>query len=98
MLYKLIGEIIKIKGKCVAGFKVGDKIDLTIPYTEGEVKKMDKKKQKHRGVKHKIHEEKEREERIGLTITAPFELPSFQFSGIFINSILTSPHKAAFFV
>lgn len=49
MPYKLIGEVIKVKGKCVAGFKAGDKIDLTIPYTEKEVKKMDEKKQKFCG-------------------------------------------------
>lgn len=26
MIYKLIGKIIEIKGKCVAGHKVGDEI------------------------------------------------------------------------
>ena len=28
--YKLIGTIIEIKGKCIAGHKVGEKIDLTL--------------------------------------------------------------------
>jgi len=30
MIYKLIGKIIEIKGKCSAGHKVGDEIELTI--------------------------------------------------------------------
>lgn len=31
MNYKIIGKVVNIKGTCVAGLKVGDEIDLTIP-------------------------------------------------------------------
>jgi uncharacterized repeat protein (TIGR04076 family) len=31
MSTKVIGKVIDVKGVCVAGFKVGDELDLTIP-------------------------------------------------------------------
>ena len=50
-----------------------------------------KKKQKPRGMKRKIREEKKKEERIGLAVTVAILIIIISISGFFIHSILTSP-------
>jgi len=50
-----------------------------------------KNKQKPRGIKHKIHEEKKREQRIRLTVTAAILIIAISVSGFLINSMLNQP-------
>ena len=53
-----------------------------------------KKKEKPRGMKHKIREEKKREERIGLALTVAILIVIISVSSFFIHSMLTSsPQK-----
>jgi hypothetical protein len=50
-----------------------------------------KNKKKPRGIKHKIREEKKREQRIGLTVTVAILIIVISVSGFLINSMLNQP-------
>jgi len=50
-----------------------------------------KNKEKPRGIKHKIHEEKKREQRIGLAVTVAILIIIVSVSGFLINSMLNQP-------
>jgi len=51
------------------------------------------RKQKPRGIKHKIREEKKRQERIGLIITVTILIILISLSGFLIHSINFTPTK-----